>query len=65
MDERCKNCRHWKPWTESQGECQHDMVTVWGEEIPENGVSIYDGAGGFYTGPEFGCVHFEAKPHAP
>lgn len=35
------------------------MVNCWGEEFPIDGVSIYDGTGGFYTGPDFGCVHFE------
>ena len=59
---RCKNCK----WRDDNGYCYND------EKIHEddsrskhylNDHLVYDylESGGFWVGPEFGCVHFEQK----
>jgi len=71
-DARCKNCRWWGANSQSSDEpldishpCEHEKV---GSDSDEQ---FPDGCGGFsegskyneviFTGPDFGCVHFEAK----
>jgi len=66
----CEHCRHWNPAAEDSrkpvgyGSCN---ATAWkaGYFVPDaapDGVVVEDDEGwGFYTGPQFGCIHWTAK----
>ncbi len=65
---RCKTCRWWsddEQWWTPVGcfECLHPKITEpFGYEGDANClVYAYDEGGGFASGPEFGCVHWEAR----
>lgn len=65
---RCKTCKHWTPEEdrfENVGTCYHDKLAEYtgrGSCAPDALIYPYDeGAGHFWTGPEFGCVHHEEK----
>lgn len=58
---RCKTCRHWRTTivahtpTEIFHECTNKAVR---DNTKGDGA---DPLGDFFTGPDFGCVHHEAK----
>lgn len=68
----CDTCKHWG--TPSGDDCSWGQNTTGMadchspklEELPNHGIcSNYDaptGGCGFFTGPKFGCVHYEIKP---
>ena len=70
---RCKNCIHWKEHVDDEsvlfgGVCDSEKFVYEGccteEEPEEDGLKYFDYEGysaGFYTGPEFGCIHFREK----
>jgi hypothetical protein len=71
---RCKTCRWWDQSsgrlspsgsTGRGGDCSnegklHENYVVQAED--DHLVYSYNEGGGFWTGPEFGCVHHEARP---
>ena len=64
----CKDCKWWQDWRPKNtcGECVHSHTTKdWPmcDQVQENGEDDADGDGpyGLLTGPDFGCVHWEAK----
>lgn len=68
---KCKKCKHWRSpsdieWDKYGGHCWNDYFKdANGNKTPENGLR-YGGTDGygnsFSTGPNFGCIHFEATP---
>lgn len=73
MDKLCKNCKFWErddgilDMPKAQGECHNTNFIYTGtleiNEPDEFVYSDYEGyAASFYTGENFGCVHFRAKP---
>lgn len=56
--EKCKTCK----WRED-GSCQHDKIREFDgtEELDDELIYAYDESGYFMVGPEFGCVHHEAR----
>jgi hypothetical protein len=65
-DRKCKNCAYWKPTPEDHGggQCQSEnIVEDWYDDAcyrPDMLVYPYSEGGYFWTGPEFGCVHWIA-----
>ncbi len=73
---KCAKCQSWNPFREEGFTRQPDgfgscMSEAWkrgygwpnDEPAPASGILVEDDEGwAFYTGPEFGCVHFEPKP---
>lgn len=66
----CKTCKCWtppevsSPWDVSKGGACACPKFVYHEPMPRDGLEYYDAEGyaaGFYTGPDFGCIHHEAK----
>jgi hypothetical protein len=72
----CKDCKYWTPTNGKSyraksallGDCDcAKFVTGYyddSEPVPvaRDGVLVEDDEGwGFYTGPEFGCIHWSAK----
>lgn len=67
---RCKDCRHWgqENGEDYRGEdgyfpCQNPLI---GEDVNTGGrmdaaMYPYSEGGCIFTGPEFGCVHFEPR----
>jgi hypothetical protein len=57
----CKDCRFWKSQDQKRGKCE--KISSIGRLDPSKGAESIDYAGSpvFFTGPEFGCVLFEAK----
>jgi hypothetical protein len=64
----CKTCKHWNDTSYSrpeydQKECTNEeFLHEWGgpttKEIANQSlVYSYNEGGGFYTGPNFGCIH--------
>jgi hypothetical protein len=51
MQGRCESCRHW-----NAGWCQEIAFAGKAGEVCEEKCG-----GGLYTGPRFGCVHWEGK----
>ena len=64
---RCKNCAHWEGQEyEGMKTCDHDSVSIGYYGTPQDvgpaGLLIEGDEGwGWYTGPEFGCIHFKQK----
>lgn len=60
---RCKNCKHWRPNTDTQGCVCPKMKYGYSQEPRDpDGVRIEnDEEWGMMPGPEFGCIHFEEK----
>jgi hypothetical protein len=57
MDGKCKTCKHWGM---EFGNCEHPWVG--GPARHEiDGAQDGEGYSGIYTGPEFGCVHYESE----
>ena len=52
----CINCRYWKEPNNKMGEC---LKTINGWESGIGTMSDSGWEGGMYTGPYFGCIHFE------
>ena len=69
---RCKNCRWWGGES-GFGEdgplryCRLSMMQFHpGDDLPdEKARAVAASTGDFYTGPDFGCVHFEVKESEP
>lgn len=69
MEKICKNCRWWKetPRTDGMGKCRNIFFSRDGRGDFEKAKSLFYWAGKknveayFSTGPEFGCVHWEAE----
>ena len=74
---KCKNCIHWKKHEPEgknnyllfAGDCDSEKF-IYSEELnfgekPQDDMMEYGDFEGysasFYTGPEFGCIHFKAK----
>ena len=61
----CKDCRFWgQPKTlQVQCRCRHEALDGidWANETNALFVDAWDKAG-IYTGPDFGCIHWTAKP---
>lgn len=69
----CGECRHWVPVDPERrprnadygrgGYCHNeDKITECYERWPQDAlVYSYDEGGRFWTGPNFGCIHWEAK----
>jgi len=55
----CNDCKYWQPPVNKMGEC---LKTVSGWRV---GIGSYnnngDWEGGFYCGPDFGCIHWAHK----
>lgn len=71
MDGRCKTCKWWDVWARSKpagrspmsperGKCGHPKVGN-GNGDNSDGAMDSEAYGGIDTGPDFGCVHWEAK----
>ncbi len=61
----CDTCKHWEKVPQLQGErlsgkCSHPKVSANGLQF-EDGAEDCEGYGGIYTGPKFGCIHWETK----
>ena len=52
----CENCKHWKQPNHKMGECLK-TINDWREGVGTMSPNGWEG--GMYTGPRFGCVHFE------
>lgn len=69
MKQTCKDCAFRAVETESSekvlvGECQNpNLVEEFGDKGAQSEMLIYSygEGGGFWVGPNFGCVHFEAR----
>ncbi len=62
---KCKDCRRWHPRSTMRcGECSSPKM-LYGYDVvfpgPDEVLIENDEGWGMLTGPEFGCVHFEAK----
>jgi hypothetical protein len=66
----CKDCKYFTPYVNVDwGMCSHPKLIDDDEETVETGFCPDDGLratcdeyrGGFYVGPNFGCIHFEQK----
>ena len=71
----CKNCKHWKRMTDAfdvsyhgpaAGNClSHKFVySPQDNKVPADGLEYYDAesySAGFYTGENFGCIHWAAR----
>ena len=58
----CKDCRHWESHgvEDMQRKCNHPKVG--GRQAEDmDGADEREGYYGIYTGPDFGCVHWEKK----
>lgn len=70
--ERCQNCRHWGTIISGSSsesfkvQCDSPHVTANGDNNDRAGAIVVafgesGVARGLWTGPDFGCVHWEAK----
>ena len=68
----CKDCRYWadrksEGWQSELGDCYNNSFIEQGVCDPSaDSLVYYDHEGysaGFYTGPDFGCRHFEKVKH--
>lgn len=67
----CKDCRWWQgvgvDWPDGFKRCESPKIVDISEretDVPADGAAFSDIEGygaDFLTGPEFGCIHFEAK----
>lgn len=64
----CDNCKHWDVKDEREGRnrcaCKKLVTATWLSiqvDAYDSLVHEYDDGGSFYTGPKFGCLHFEQK----
>jgi hypothetical protein len=70
--ETCKTCKHWMPYPDKHpsnrpskaktgGLCQSEkLVEDWGHGYGADMLIYeYSEGGGFWTGPDFGCVHHQ------
>jgi hypothetical protein len=67
---RCRNCKWWDKLdsTNTPGmDNQYGARSCTNERVGPKGVAFTDGAqdgeayAGIFTGPDFGCIHWEAK----
>lgn len=61
----CKDCRFWgMAWPNPEvNKRRCEFLSDCEPDIEDDGMIDDDGTSrSFYTGPDFGCVHFEAKP---
>lgn len=64
MEQRCKACRHWGQFP-GDSLCTHPKVQPSGAgAVPSDGIGSLTDECAFFTGPDFGCVHWEPKPDA-
>lgn len=57
---KCKDCRHWDSNAPDYGVCAESLVLLM-DVIPD---AMHTPDGSVFTGPEFGCIKFEAKEPA-
>lgn len=60
--EKCRTCMYWDgPESDETGfaRCEHPKMVEPG--VRPDGWWISDPAFSFYSGPEFGCVHYEGE----
>lgn len=66
---RCRTCKHWREDTsEDSGKCGALSVDPYGwADANDDTVRIVVGSkgDGFWTGPDFGCVHHEIETVSP
>ena len=68
MCEPCKNCKHWTGTEhEHMRTCKHPKMLIGyhnsAEDAGNDGALIEGDEGwGWFTAPEFGCIHFEQNP---
>lgn len=58
----CKDCKHWTGrggFTGYDRQCQHPKLSEGSRYVGDDGVTGADCWTCMYTGPDFGCVHFE------
>ena len=54
----CEDCKYWREPNRKMGMCTK-TINNWREGI---GTALDDGwEAGIYTGPDFGCIHFEEE----
>ena len=73
---KCKTCRFWHPVKKLSNEAKqynqggdcHNPNILEGDFVTDEGYAVNrlvypypEGAGYLWTGPEFGCIHHEAK----
>jgi hypothetical protein len=65
--ETCKTCRWWGTLSGGKSEnreCLHPKLCE-PSDVTEDAMDLlttyYSHAGGIFTGPDFGCIHHEAK----
>jgi len=67
MSGRCKDCKWWGDelnYDDSQHSCEHPKIDEYRAFEETRATDTMTNSGGEYTtftGPDFGCVHFEAK----
>lgn len=64
----CRDCKWWVVtddcWGPSDHRCRHAKICESGKSREGETDALlyeYDEGGGFFPGPDFGCVHWEAK----
>ena len=62
----CVECRFWEKNDAYLGCCSHESwcrgYRIQPRNVPSNGVLVEDDEGwGFFTGPDFGCIHWKGK----
>lgn len=67
-ESRCKNCKWWDVHLiqnyhtdRNQNRCENPKLDDDNEEFKDGAVGGDIGSYYFYTGPDFGCIHFEPK----
>lgn len=72
---KCSDCKHWERYTdksiiksrgEHSGECDSDKFVnlEWADKSITDQLMYWDYesyAAGFFTGENFGCIHFEVR----
>ncbi len=66
--ETCEFCRHWaarrRAEVDPEDRCRHPKLLQSGE-VDVDGAQGDEGHGSIWTGPDFGCIHWQAKELAP
>ena len=73
MIPRCMTCKHWSPDLDAVGaralggHCLNEtkLSDGCGKYLPDGLEYDYSEGGGFWTGPEFGCIHHETEGSEP
>jgi hypothetical protein len=62
---RCRTCRWWaadEPGCDPNCLCEHPKLCNPRTDQGSDALNYeYDEGGGFFTGPDFGCVHWEGR----